>query len=450
MKKNKELPLHEEMTPHARHGGRRFWQFPWRYKESVAFVGGIIAVGFILQLSVGAFNFSLLQWPANGILGGVIILFLLLFSLKRKSPFYQWFSGVPMAVSLISALVILGVIMGLTPQLNTALIGSGSEAIPSRLGFTRMTSSWPFVLIYLLILLSLGALIIRRVISSFSKSSKKGVFSFQFSTFGFYLNHIGLWLLLFAAGLGAADLKRYVMYVREGEVEWRVYNDKKEILDLPLAIELNDFYMEEYPPKLSIIDRKTGASQPETKPEYFQIDEKLSEGKINGWNIVVKEYIHEAVRNSDSTYQEARMPGASPAAKVGIFNPQTGARKEGWVCAGNIAQLYMTLNLNEKYCLAMTRPEPKRFVSDINIYTENGKQEHAMLEVNKPCKLGNWMIYQYGYDNDAGKMSTYSSFELVYDPWVIPVYIGIIMLAAGSICMLWVGNKRKEARHDVE
>ncbi len=414
---------------------RQFWQFPWRYKESVAFVGGIIAVGLVLQLSAGAFNFALLRWPVNIIWGGIMILFLLLFSRKRQSPFYQWFSGVYVAVTLIGALVILGVVMGLTPQ---AASSDGMDGLPFRLGFTRMTSAWSFVLIYFFTLLSLGALVIRRL------------FFFRIKDYAFYLNHIGLWILLFAAGMGTADLRRYVMHVREGEVEWRVYNEKNEVLDLPIAIELNDFYMEEYPPKLTVIDRETGVSQPENKPEYFQIDKKQPEGSIHDWDISLKEYIHEAIRNSDSTYHEVRMPGASPAAKVEVRNRKTRVRQEGWVCAGNMAQLYKVLNLDEQYCLTMTRPEPRRFVSDINVYSENGKQKHVLLEVNKPCTIGNWMLYQYGYDNDAGNMSTYSSIELVYDPWVIPVYLGIFLLACGSVCMLWMGNKRKEGNNDLE
>ncbi len=414
---------------------RTFWQFPWQYKESIVFVGGIVCVGFALQLAIGAFNFELLRWPVNILLGGIILLFLLLFSIKRKSPFYLWFSGVPLAVTLIATLVILGIIMGLTPQV---ISGGIHDNLPSRLGFTRMTSAWPFVLVYFVTLLSLGALIIRRI------------FSFKIKDYSFFLNHIGLWLLLFSAGMSASDLKRYVMHIREGETEWRVYNDRNEILDLPIAIELNDFYMEEYPPKLTVINRETGAVQPENKPGYFQIEEKQQKGNLGGWDIVLKEYIHSAVRNSDSTYREVHMPGSSPAARIKAFNPQTGTHAEGWVCSGNMSQLYKVLSLDDQYCIAMTRPEPKRFVSDVNVFSEDGHQGHALLEVNKPYKLGHWMLYQYGYDNEAGNLSTYSSIELVYDPWVVPVYVGIVLLALGSICMLWTGNKRKEADNDME
>jgi hypothetical protein len=360
-----------------------------------------------------------------------MILSLLLFSLKRKGQLYQWFSGTHMAVTLIGALVVLSIIMGLIPQAKSAHIHHNALF---HLGFTNMTSAWYFVLVYFITLLSLGALIIRRL------------FSFNIKAYAFYLNHIGLWLMLFAAGMGAADVKRFVMHIREGETEWRVYNNKGEALELPIAIELNDFYMEEYPPQLAVIERETGVPQPEKRPEFFQIDEKKPNGRIAGWNISLKEYIHKAIRSSENSYREIHMPGASPAAFVEIHHPQTGVQKQGWVCAGNIAQLYMVLNLDEQYCLAMTKPQPKRFVSDINIYSEDGKRVHTLLEVNKPYRLGHWTLYQYGYDNMAGNMSTYSSIELVYDPWVMGVYIGMILLACGSVCMLWRGNKNAEVR----
>ena len=219
----------------------------------------------------------------------------------------------------------------------------------------------------------------------------------------------------------------------------QLFND---VLELPVAIKLNDFYMEEYPPKLVVIDRNAGEVQPETKPAFFHINEKRRTQQIGKWEITLEEYIHDAVRNSDSTYHEVRMPGASPASRVKALNTETNEIKNGWVSSGNISQLYMVLNLDSAYCVAMTQPEPKRFVSDIEAFSEDGKKAHALLEVNKPLKLGSWMLYQYGYDNDAGKLSTYSSIELVYDPWIMPVYIGIIMFMLGSFCMLWAGKNK--------
>ncbi len=415
---------------------RNIWQFPWRYPESIAFVFGILVVGYVLQIFAGPFGFELLLWPVNGVLGIVIILLSGLFAVKRNNPLVRWFSGVPMAVSLIGGLLILGIFMGLTPQLTH--IHHGDKSPASVLGLRQMTTSWPFVMLYLLILLSLGTLIARRL------------FSFRKASYAFYLNHIGLWLFLFAAGLGASDMKRYVMYVREGETEWRVFNAGGDALELPIAIRLNDFIMEEYPPQLAVIDRQSGNAQPEQKPEYLQLEEKPVDGKIGSWNISVKEYIHEAVRDNDSTYRHVSMPGATPAALIEVKNRHTGKSAHGWVCGGNTAQLFMTLSLDDTYAIVMTRPDPKRFISDIDVFTEDGAKGHTRLEVNKPFRMKNWMIYQYGYDTKAGKLSSYSSMELVYDPWVIPVYIGILLLAAGSVCMLWTGNRRKEVINDVE
>jgi hypothetical protein len=330
----------------------------------------------------------------------------------------------------------MGIIMGLIPQsIETA---TKQKNIFSLSGLDKITSSWPFVLVYFLLLLSLGALTIRKLNP------------FNVNNCAFYLNHSGLWILFFSLGLGAADRKEYMMHVREGETERRVYNEKKEVLELPVVIRLNDFLMEEYFPKLAIIDRNNGFPQPDKKPVYFQIDMKNLRSKIGKWEITIDEYIHEAIRSNNNTYSEIKMPGSCPAAKISVEDNETGIIKSGWVCSGNIAQLYMTLDLNADYCVIMTKPEPRRFVSDIDVFIKDGKKIHALLEVNKPCKIGDWMLYQYGYDNEAGKMSTYSNIQLVYDPWVIPSYVGILLFALGSICMLWKGNKRKEEKDDME
>lgn len=414
------------------HRTRMMWQHPWRYRESIAFVAGIVVVGMLLQFATGEFAFDLLRSPVNLILGAGIVAIVAIVAVFRRNPVFAWFTDVPLSVTLIASLLLLGLVMGLTPQTSTRVLGE--RLLTSVLGFDRMTHSWPFVLVYLTTLFSLGALVVKRL------------FPFRKSDYGFYLNHIGLWLLLFAAGLGAADMERYLMKVYEGEVEWRAtdYNDRT--VELPIAIELNDFYMEEYPPSLTVIDRQTGQSMPEKRPEFFPLDVKRPKGMLFGWEIELKSYIHEAVRNSDSTYHEVHMPGSSPAAYVSAYHPQTGERREGWVCPGNVSQLYMVLNLDSAYCIAATRPEPKRFVSDIRVYRKGEGTVDTQLEVNKPYRAGAWMIYQHGYDNLAGKMSNFSTVELIYDPWLPAVYAGIIMLAAGSVCMLWIGNRarRKE------
>jgi hypothetical protein len=268
----------------------------------------------------------------------------------------------------------------------------------------------------------------------------------KWTDYAFYLNHIGLFIFLFAAGYGTSDIKRYVMYVEENaEVpEWRVYSENKNVLELPIAIKLNDFTLDEYEPKLAVIDRKSGKAIPEETPDYFQIDKRIMQGEIANYSITVDSFLMEAVRNSDSSYTQVPMPGSCPAALVTIEDSQTGFKKTGWVCCGNYAQLYMPITINDKFSLVMTRPEAKRFASDIEVITADGKKIKTILEVNKPLKVGSWTIYQYGYDNDAGKASLYSSFELVYDPWLNAVYVGIGLFAMGCLCLFWIGSRKKK------
>lgn len=422
---------------------RAMWQFPWRYRESIAVTLGILFVGFILQLTLGNFNFFLLHTPTNLIVGGLLIIVIAILSFFKQNSFVQWLSGVPLSISLLGALLLMGIIMGLTPQfakINTDVHvhwghSSWSEIVDYlfvKLGLRQVTTSWPFVLIYSFTLLALGMVVARRFQN------------FKIRDYGFYLNHLGLWLFLFAAGFGSADMLRYVMYVEEGEVEWRVYDSNENMLELDIAIKLHDFRMEEYAPKLAVIDKYTGDVQPQGRPEYYQIDEKKPSAKLFDWNIYLEEYIHEAVRKTDTSFQSVPMPGSMPAARIKATNEKTGQEVSGWLTCGSVDQFVMPLDLDSTLSVVMTKPEPKRFVSDITVMTkdENVEPIRTTLEVNSPLKVGDWMIYQYDYDHALGKASRMSGFELVYDPWLCTVYVGLILMALGSVCMLWLGNKK--------
>nr|MBP6429469.1 hypothetical protein [Bacteroidales bacterium] len=170
-----------------------------------------------------------------------------------------------------------------------------------------MTSSWAFVLIYFLILISLGSII----------SKRKPAFSKKYLVF--ILNHLGLWLFLFSSGLGYADMNRYIMYVEVGETEWRVFDKEQKVEELPIAIQLNEFTIEEYIPKLAVINKKTGEVQPTSKPQYYQIDTNTKEEtNLFGYKIKLIEYIHNAVRNSDRTFKEVPMKASTPAALISV------------------------------------------------------------------------------------------------------------------------------------
>ena len=406
----------------------QLWAFPWGYRESLLFVTGIIITGFGLQLFIGEFNFFLLHKPVNyGVAVLICILGAVLASAK-SSNIAAWLGGVPFAVALMVGLLFLTLLMGTIPQVT---FHNFHDALWVRLGLTKITHCWPFVFLYLLLLLSLSIICFKRC----KRFSKRNIL--------FLLNHGGLWVALLAAGLGSADMQRHIMHVQEGAMEWRVYAENNDVLELPLAIRLHDFDIEEYPPKLAIIDKEKGIPLPEGKAEWLQLDTKPVFGALGEWDITTNTYIHDAVWGGNNSYREMRMPGSSPAVQITAKNRKTGAVREGWVSGGNMAQFMSALSLDDKLAVVMAQPEPKRFISDISVAAKNGDTKRALLEVNSPLRMGSWIIYQYGYDNKAGKLSTYSSFELVYDPWLWLVYLGLILMSAGAFMLVWAGKKKR-------
>lgn len=83
------------------------------------------------------------------------------------------------------------------------------------------------------------------------------------------------------------------------------------------------------------------------------------------------------------------------------------------------------------------RAMPKRFASEVTVYSRHGHQQDAVIEVNKPLKVDGWKIYQYDYDEQSGTESTVSIFELVRDPWQPFIFTGILMMLAGALSLFF-------------
>jgi cytochrome c biogenesis protein ResB len=53
----------------------------------------------------------------------------------------------------------------------------------------------------------------------------------------------------------------------------------------------------------------------------------------------------------------------------------------------------------------MLFPEPKRFLSEIEILTTDTETVPVSLEVNSPFSFQGWKIYQVSYDDELGRWS---------------------------------------------
>ncbi len=401
---------------------RKLWENPWGYVESFFIGFGLIVTGFFLEVFVSTSNTFTLSYPFNlyFLIGYVLTLFVL-YKWFSTSQIIKWLTKVPASISSITLVTFMVMIMGIIPQV------SSESNIINNLGLNKITSNWAFLLILFQFLTCLGLISIKRILQ------------FKWSNFGFILNHLGLFLALIAGILGTGDLQRLSVNTYEGKPSWIATNSQKQEIELPFAFYLKDFVIDEYNPKLALIDNKTG-SIAENDGKNLYLVEKDETYYIKNFEIKVNEFLATSARLGDR-YHPVNELGSPPSAFISVRNIETDSIINNWISSGSFSQPYESLKISEDYSIVMTIPEVKKFSSDIDILTQEGERISTVLEVNKPFKHKGWKIYQLSYDDKMGKWSNLSVLELVRDPWLPVIYIGIFMMIAGAFYMFWMGNK---------
>ena len=138
--------------------------------------------------------------------------------------------------------------------------------------------------------------------------------------------------------------------------------------------------------------------------------------------------------------------GATPALLVKAVSNQTGIERRGWLTCGSYMFPFQMLTLNDSISLVMADREPQRFISRVEIFTKSKKHVETDILVNKPYTIEGWKIYQLNYDSRLGRWSDISILELVRDPWLPFVYVGIIMLIIGAVFMFILRDEEKIQR----
>lgn len=441
------------------------WNKPYTLKEGTAIVAGLLVTGGLLQVTLGPLEWGLFAWPANFI---TLILFVFLlivaFLLRKRSYFCLFMSTMQAAIPAIAAAAILTFIMGVTKQ-----VAEGKRPMDP-VGLTKMLSFWPFILVYVWMTAIVGEVTINQIAR------------FSWRRFPTLVSHVGLFLILTCGTLGSADMLRVKMYCETGQPEWRGLDAFNNVHQLPVAIQLEKFTIDEYPPKLMLID-KTGRPLPQDKPENLLVDNGMKSGQLLDCKIDILKRIDNAVpvmlskmigkmpegmmgnirmdslgqaRNKDG-YIASDASGSACALLVRVTrgvnangssdsNLIKGQKQvvTGWITSGSYLFPYQALRLKDGRMLAMPNREPRRFASLVNIYTQSGQNIQTEIEVNKPFTIEGWKIYQLSYNEQMGKWSNLSVFELVTDPWLPVVYIGIFMLLIGAVGMFLTASRKKE------
>lgn len=390
------------------------WQKPWTTKEGLTIGAGLVGIGLLLQYTLGPIDWALFAFPINTV---VLILMLLAvgmgYVLHAQIYLLRFLMTGSAAVASLSYVAFFTLMMGLIPQMADTSFDEG-------LGIARMLSFWPFVLVYLWMTYILGLLTIR-----FLWRLVTGKWHALFTG----MSHGGLFLALLCGTLGSADMSRLTLTAKVGQPEWRAQDQKGQVVELPLAIQLHEFHMDEYPMRALLVDNLSGQVVDDMVDWEFRMVHQLDCAAP-----MVQDTMH-------VDYVQWPSVGAASAAYVEAMHLPSGKQVEGWISCGSFAFPYQGLKLDERYSVVMPEREPKRFVSVVSVYTQSGYMINDTILVNQPLSVEGWKIYQLSYDERLGRWSDLSVFELVRDPWLPAVYVGIGMLLIGVIGLFFCHEK---------
>jgi hypothetical protein len=391
---------------------RRTWQQPWSYREGTSITVAILLLGFALQAAGGGMVLKVAAFPWNLVVGLVFVTLLILaFVLWQKYLLVKWLGSVKAALPAILGFTFLVLLMGFVKQ-----DVEPKSAFVKLFGLTHLVKTWPFILINLYLMILLGVVTLKRLIP------------FNLKNAGFFLNHCGLFLVLFSTALGSSDMQRLRMNCYEDQTEWRTVDGSGNTVELPVAIKLLNFSIDEFRPKVTIIDNQTGQiALIKGKNQFELLDRNALD--LFGYQVEVEQFLETSGKVGD-TYFPVNEPGSAPSAKVKVT--KDGSEISGWVCSGSYINQPEALKLNETHSLVMLPAEPRKFSSELNIQTKNGKNVTTTIEVNRPFQIDGWTIYQLGYNTEMGRWSNLSVLELVRDPWLPLVYFGIFLMMAGA------------------
>jgi len=310
---------------------RKTWSQPWSYREGTLITGAIILLGFVVQATSGGVVLRPAGFPWN-LIAGLVFLAMVVFTYIRwkKHAVIKALGSVKLALPAIFGFTFLVLLMGFVKQ-----DVEPRNTISNLLGLTQIVKTWPFILINLYLMVLLAVVTLKRL----NPFSLKNV--------GFFLNHFGLFLVLFSTAIGRSDMQRLTMNCFQGQSEWRAIDEKGKTCELPFAITLQKFNIDEFRPKVSIIDNSTGKIVlHEGKNSYEMLDRSSFE--LAGYNIVVEQFLESSGKVGEG-YFPVNEPGSAPSAKIKVTNKLDKTEISGWICSGSYINQPEALKLNETH-----------------------------------------------------------------------------------------------------
>lgn len=395
---------------------------------------GYLLLVFLLE-ALGAFSWI---GKINGIASWVWpIAFVLLAIISgyvwARSPLLRWVSGVPWAIASIVLLCLLGAtgtLITLNPEHPVGWL--------ARLGFQNIYASAPFGAVVLLMLFNLATVVGRRL---------------HAPQFSFLCNHLGFIFIILGMLISPGVREHGFLSIVQGSTVTRFTDDRGTRQEFGIALKLDRFEIENFPPKLSI----EGVGR--QRPYFHKVDsEWVTTGRVfstSGATVRVDEYLTKAMpvfkdqQSMDSQQDPVQTWVANPSkglpvARVTLTLPDK-QKATGWIFS-DIGEmpgqpLEMANGFDYHYLVSLQPGSVKVYRSYLTVTSGKQASRQVQVEVNKPLTVGKWQFTQSSWSYDNGKISTV--LEVVHDPTLPFIYLGFLAITLGSILVFWKSPNSK-------
>jgi hypothetical protein len=393
------------------------WAFPWKFRESFLILFAFVFMGFVLEYTT-AFELTGVVFPKNVIIITIYIgLIFLSYFLLRKTKIFLWLRSPYLAIASICSVLFLVILMGSFTQDMTS-----SSAWVNDWSLNRIAFSFPFLFALFFFLTNLAFITIYRC----SEFSLRNIL--------FTLNHLGLFISTIALMFSVGDIEKFTVKIDKNNYLYEVGAHRTQ---LPFALKLVEFNIDFFPPKIAVVDNQL--DEVIGGNGFLVSAETDSAISFKGYQISVEKWLPKAVKYGED-YFFVNDIGYAPAVQCKVIKPDNSVVKP-WISSGSFAYPSEFYSLDSNYTIVMLEAEAKSFQSKIRVYYTNDKDEDILLEVNKPETIEGWDIYQTDYDKEMGSWSDYSIIEMVHDPWLPVIYVGVAMLILGSVLLMFVGKQ---------
>lgn len=213
---------------------------------------GIILLAILLQLFSGNFPLLFFAFPLN-LVFAVLWLFLLwkLYKEGKALKITRILSSRRTSIISISLFIWGCLVIGLFPQLSHAE-ADAREGVAAALGCYDFMTSWPFIAILFILLSNLAMITVHAFYHR--KNARKR----------FLLNHLGLWLALFAGFFGSSDTQTLRIPLYKDEPAREAYDMNGSSYYLDYEMELRSFQVDYYPngrPSRFVADVRLGEKE---------------------------------------------------------------------------------------------------------------------------------------------------------------------------------------------